>query len=212
MMLFGHDFELIHEEFIQDLLSLAREGVIYTDHWIEEINDFRHVRITFTSEEINEYVRSIWAYELFLKAGAPLRAADVTGIPADIAKRADTYQSHTIDGMTQGPPYHCPAAFYGQHIENLLCFEPGPRRVIVQELGAQALLTTLKRAMDALTPAIRRFSQRERNLTSWKIGCEDDVRDLLFSMLRASIQDIKTEEPIPSRGGSYKLVLSQRSF
>lgn len=30
---------------------------------------------------------------------------------------------------------------------------------------------------------------------------EDDVRDLLYVMLRASISDIKREEPVPSRAG-----------
>ncbi len=206
MRIFGHDFKLIDEEQLQELFSLEREGVVYTDHWIEELEDFRHVRISFTEDEIKEYVRSVWAYELFLRAGAPPLAADVPGIPQDIAHRADSYSISTSDGKKFGPPYHCPAAFYGDHLENLLCFNPGPRRIILAELGSQALLTTVKRAIDSLTPAIRRFNNREKGLQSWTVCCEDDVRDLLYAMLRASIEDLKTEEPIPSRGAASKIV------
>ena len=36
----------------QNLESLEREGVIYADHWIEEIGDFRHVRIEFTGRRM----------------------------------------------------------------------------------------------------------------------------------------------------------------
>jgi REase_DpnII-MboI len=206
MKLLGYDFAELEEEHIQQLLSLEREGVVYTDHWIEELNDFRHVKIIFTKEEIEEYARSLWAYELFLRAGSPSRAADVPGIPEDIAQRADSYQLHTIYGETLGPPYHCTAAFIGSHLENLLCFNPGPRRVILEELGSQALLTTVKRTLDSLPPAIRRFKCREKGLVPWPIDREDDVRDLLYAMLRAAIDDLRTEEPVPSRAGTFKYV------
>ena len=38
------------------------------------------------------------------------------------------------------------------------------------------------------------------------MSCEDDVRDLLFVMLRASLEDIKREEAVPSHAGTHKFV------
>jgi REase_DpnII-MboI len=206
MRVFGHDFTELDEVHIQELLSLEREGAIYCDQWIDELNDFRHVRFVLTQAEIDDYVRSLWAYELFLRAGRPSRAADVKGIPRDIAARADAYELHTKDGERLGPPYHCVAGFIGEDLEELLCFYAGPRREILEEVGSRALMTTIRHAVDSLTPAIRRFNRREKGLTPWPVTREDDVRDLLFAMLRSSLADLKPEEPVPSRAGSSSFV------
>jgi REase_DpnII-MboI len=206
MRVFGHDFIELDEVHIHELLSLEREGAIYSDQWIDELNDFRHVRFVLTKAEIDEYVRSLWSYELFLRSGQPSRAAEVESIPADIAARADAYSIHTQEGDRLGPPYHCVAGFIGEHLEDLLCFYAGPRREILEEVGSQALMTTIRHAVDSLTPAIRRFNRRERGLTPWPVTREDDVRDLLFAMLRSSLADLKPEEPVPSRAGSSSVV------
>lgn len=203
MRLFDFDFELLDDSHTTDLLTLEREGAVYADLWIDRLGDFRHVKIAFTQAETDEYVRSMKALELFLRAGSPNRAADVPGIPADIAARADSYP-HWVNGKVVGT-YHCPAAFIGPDLEELVCTIT-PRTVILEELGTQALLTTIKRAIDSLTPAIRRFNKREKGLTPWPISREDDVRDLLYAILRASIEDLKLEEPTPSRGGTFQIV------
>lgn len=174
--------------------------------WIQKLQDFRHVKIKFTAEETEEYIRSLWAYELFLKADSPQYASQVPGIPNDIAHRADTYSIETVDGQKYEAPYHCVAGFIGEELEELVCYPPSSRVVILEEQGTASLMTTLKNAMDALTPAIRLFNRREKSLQSWMISREDDVRDLLYTMLRASISDIRTEESIPSRAGTHKFV------
>lgn len=204
MRIFGRDWIEIDEEAVRDLWSLEREGTIYTDHWQDHLNDFRHVQIKFTPEEIEEYVRSYGAYELFLRAGSPESASDVPEIPADIAERADSYVLRTGDGKMLGPPYHCPAAFLGDALEALVC--SNQRSVILEESGTKALLTTVKRALDALTPSIRLFNRREKGLATWSITREDDIRDLLYAILRASISDIQREESVPSRAGTHKFV------
>ena len=203
MSFFGYDFELVNESIIRNLLTLERESVIYADHWIKELQDFRHVKISFTKDEIDEYVRSMWAFELFIRAGSPKYASEVEGIPLDIAARADSYEIILKGGEKLGPPYHCPAAFLGPEIESLVC-SSGPRRTILEEVGSAALLTTIKRAVDSLTPAIRSFNIREKGLSPWPIKQEDDLRDLLYVMLRSSIEDIKREEPVPSQAGTFK--------
>jgi hypothetical protein len=206
--IFGHEFTCLPSNFISELRILESESAIYTDHWISYLDDFRHVRIALQEEERAEYARSMWAFELFFRAGCPKRAADVPEIPRDIAERADAYVYDLFKDIVppSGPPHHCAAGFMGPHLEHLLCFDSGPRVVIVEEVGRAAFLSTCRRAVDALTPSIRRFCNRENNLTPWRVNCEDDVRDLLFVMLRSSIGDIRTEEPIPSRGGTYKFV------
>jgi hypothetical protein len=206
MRAFGRDWVAIDDDAVRELCSLEREGAIYVDHWQDHLHDFRHVKISFTPDEIQEFVRSYWAYELFLRAGSPRRLSDVREIPPDIAERADSYVLHTVDGPAPNPPHHCPAAFLGPDLEELVCFTPPDRRILLEELGTAALITTIKGAVDSLTPTIRLFSCREKSLTNWPIQCEDDVRDLLYAVLRASIADIKREEPVPSRAGTHKFV------
>lgn len=205
MKYFEHDFELLDESHQRDLLHLEREGAIYADHWIERLNDFRHIRIKLTPAEIKEYVRSLWAYELFLRAGHPERASEVEGIPEDIAERADSYTMVTEDGKAE-TPWHCVAGFLGPELEELTCCNTADRQEIVEEQGKAQLLTTIKNAVDTLTPSIRLFNKREKRLTEWTVNREDDVRDLMYVMLRASIADIRTEEPVPSRAGTHKFI------
>jgi len=204
MKLFGYDFREIGEHHTQDLFQLEREGAIYADHWFDEIGDFRHIRIKFTPEEIKEYVRSMWALELYYRAGSPEKAAAVPKIPPDIAERADSYKLSFPD--SEPVESHCPAAFLTGELEALVCTNVRGRYVILEEVGTENLLSTLKRAVDALTPSIRLFRCREKGLSPWAITREDDIRDLLFAILRASISDITREEPVPSRAGSFRFV------
>lgn len=206
MRLFGRDFEQLDEFHIRELLTLEREGAIYADHWIDDLSDFRHVRIAFTREEAQEYARRLWAYELFLRAGQPAWARDVDGIGPDIAEQADSYELRLEDGSVIPPPYHCPAAFLGPELEALVCGHPPDRRIIIDEQGRASVLSTLRRVVDSLTPAIRSFNKREKGLTLWPVEREDDIRDLLYAMLRPAVSDLRREEPIPSKAGTYKFV------
>src|SRR5450759_411437 len=105
MKAFGYEFAHLDESHVEDLQSLEREQAIYTDHWSDGFEDFRHVRIAMSDDEITEYFRSLVAYDMFLGSSATL-AKDVPGIPADVAARADAYHLETIDGELLGPPWH----------------------------------------------------------------------------------------------------------
>jgi hypothetical protein len=71
MRVFGKVFESLESAHLQDLWSLEREGAIYTDHWIDELADFRHVRIPFAPDEISEFVRSLWRTSSSSALGRP---------------------------------------------------------------------------------------------------------------------------------------------
>lgn len=200
----GRTFTHVPEHVRRDLESLARECAIYTDHWIDEIEDFRHVRILFTPEERDDYGRRAWAYELFLRAGRPEYAAAIPGIDPDIAHDADSYSMTTPNGKVI-QPYHCFAAFMGPHLERLVCFNT-ERQVVLDLHGREALLFTIRRTIETLTPTIRSFNTREKGLASWSIAQEDDVRDLLYVMLRPAVFDLVKEEPAPSRAGTHKFI------
>ena len=199
---FGRTFTHIPEHVRQDLETLERECVVYTDHWIDEVGDFRHVRIDFTSEERSEFARRSWAYERFLRVETTW-AAEVPGIDEDVARDADTYSAVLKDGSEINPPYHCFAAFLGRHLETLTCSRTD-RQTVIQLGGKEAALFEVKRAIHSLTATIRSFNKREKGLDPWSISCEDDVRDLLYVMLRPRIFDIDKEEAIPSKAGTHK--------
>ena len=63
---FGYEFTHIPDFVRDDLGSLEREGVLYSDQWVDELDDFRHVRISLTPAEAKDYARRCWAYELYL--------------------------------------------------------------------------------------------------------------------------------------------------
>ena len=202
---FANDKEFTHipDHVRQDLDSLTRECVVYGNSWIEEVEDFRHVRIRLTPEEREEYVRRCWAFELFLRADRPKWAADVPGIDPQIAHDADTYSIRLRNGTEIPPPYHCFAAFLGKDLETIKCSITD--RVTVIELeGRESILFEVRLTIKSLTPTIRSFNHRERGLKPWKVTCEDDVRDLLYVMLRPRVFDLTKEEAIPSKAGSHK--------
>lgn len=203
---FGYTYTHLPEFARDELDSLEREGVIYADHWIDELEDFRHVRIAFTPEEAKDYARRCWAYELFLRAGSPRWAKDAPGIDADVAHDADTYQLRTKDGEVFPPPYHCFAAFLGEHLEAISCSRVPGRETVIELQGKESLLFTLARAVQSLTPTIRSFNSREKGQTPWSVTCEDDVRDLLYVMLKPSVFDLVKEEPTPSLATTHKFV------
>lgn len=203
---FGFTFTHIPEHVLNDLASLEREGAIYSDQWVEEIGDFRHVRIAFSKEESEEYAKRSWAYELWIRANMPQWARDTPDIDKDIANEADSYVLYTNTGETIGPPYHCFAAFLGEHLEALSCGMLDERRKVIELTGKEGLLFEVRRVIRTLTPTIRSFNNREKGLTSWTVTREDDVRDLLYVMLRPIVFDISKEEAIPSRGGTHKFV------
>ena len=200
---FGMEFTHIPEHVRQDLETLGRESAVYTDFWIDEIGDFRHVRISFTEDERQDFARRSWAFELFIRAGDPYWAADTPGIDPDIAAEADSYSAHLSDGTESPPPYHCFAAFLGAHLEELTCTITD-RVQVIERAGKEAALYDVGLAIDALVPTIRSFNHREKGLTPWPITCEDDVRDLLYVMLRSRVPDVNKEAVIPAKAGRHK--------
>ena len=201
---FGYEFTHIPEHVRDDVWSLEREGVLYSDQWVEELDDFRHVRIALTPEEARDYVRRTWAFELWIRAGCPKWTKDVEGIDSDVAHDADTYSLTLHDGTQIPPPYHCFAAFLGPHLEAISMGAVPERRTVIELQGKESILFILKRSIQALTPTIRTFNSREKGLTPWTVDCEDDVRDLLYVMLKTSLFDLIKEEPIPSVAGTYR--------
>lgn len=160
---FGKTFTHLPEEARHELRTLERESAVYLDHWIDEIGDFRHVKIVFTETERLEYARRTWAYELFLRSGARW-ARDVLGIDHDIALDADSYSLRTVDGSVFPPPCHCYAAFLGEHLESLVCGW-SDREIILELHGQEASLFEVKRAVQTITATIRSFNTRERTKT-----------------------------------------------
>jgi hypothetical protein len=203
---FGYKFTRIPEFARADVESLEREGALYEDLWIDELQDFRHVRIALSEDEAKEYARRTWAFELYLRAGRPLRARDIPGIDADVAADADSYSPRLKDGTQIPAPYHCFASFLGPHLEAVSCGAFRDRETIIELQGRESALFTLSRAVQSLTPTIRAFNSREKSLQPWTVSREDDVRDLLYVMLKPVLFDLTKEEPTPSLAGTHKFV------
>ena len=79
------------------------------------------------------------------------------------------------------------------------------RETIISLKGQEAALFEVRQAFRALTATVRSFNKREKGLDPWTITCEDDVRDLLYVMLRPRIFDLTKETAVPSKAGTYKI-------
>ena len=75
------------------------------------------------------------------------------------------------------------------------------RETIISLEGKEGALFEVRRAFQSLTATVRSFNNREKGLDLWRITCEDDVRDLLYVMLRPRIFDITKEGLCPCSGG-----------
>ncbi len=80
------------------------------------------------------------------------------------------------------------------------------RKTIIELQGKESVLFTLSRAIQSLTPTIRSFNRREKGLPAWLVDREDDVRDLLYVMLKPILFDLVKEEPTPSLANTHKFV------
>ena len=133
-------------------------------------------------------------------------ARETPGIDADVAKDDDTYSPELKDGPRIKSPYLCFAAFRGAQLEAIECGGVPSRLTVIELQGRESALFTISRAIQSLTPTIRTFNAREKNLQPWTVAREDDVRDLLYVMLKPALFDLVKEEPTPSLAGTHKFV------
>jgi len=101
---FGHSFLELRGN-IEDLITLERDGAIYSHFWHEESQAFRYYRIRLLPKEIFEYVEAQLARQEFIKAtmdGADLEGALAAISNAEIRERVRSYGNYGHSRLKDG--------------------------------------------------------------------------------------------------------------
>lgn len=217
---FGHLFEDFPSAFAEELITLEREGAIYSHFAIEGTLkedgscDFGYYKIPFRPDEIFGFVEACLAYQAFSNArreGADFDEA-LEAIEPEIAERVRQYgslgpgQSEFSDG-TVFDNRGCFASFLPLGMESLVCGGRPDRYEALPELReARDRLALVMQAVNNFPTAARILRDRQRNRPPFEVRSEYDVQDLLYALLRSIFADARREEWTPSQAGSAKRI------
>jgi hypothetical protein len=215
---FGHRFENIPSPLAEELITLEREGAIYS-HFADTAkgtdengsSEFRYYRIPFKPAEIFGYVEATLAnleYDVAAASGADFNTAVAAIRNPEIAQRVIDYDGEWVapDGTVEDLR-GCPASFFPDGMESLLC---GGRRDRYEELPvageARDRIAQLMQILNNFPVVERVMRDRKQGRPAFVVENEYDVQDLLYAIIRAVFDDAKREEWTPQRAGSAKRI------
>jgi hypothetical protein len=194
--------------FLQDLDTLEREGATYAQFWKDDVQDFRFCRIRFKPAEIVAYVDASVAYDEFLgyveQSGDPALALDRIS-NAEIQNRVLEY-NRWAESIEQYDTHYCFAAFMGNHLESLTCGHLPERYEFLSQsyTGDQRFLLT--EILEMFSSSAGYLARRSGNRPSYSLEEEQDVRDLLYAILKSIFPDARLEEYTRVHAGSAKRI------
>jgi hypothetical protein len=206
--IFGRQFNHTDTELLQDLNTLETEGVVYGYKWQDKDSGFVYTRLCLTPAEIIDYVDAATAYEEFERhcqaAGDPSVALSRIS-NSKIRRRVEEYNEWTIE-QDQPDAMFCFAAFLGDHLGDLMCsIVPGRHEILGQSYtGDRRFL--LQEILAMFSQAVTFLDTRAGGRPAYKVEREQDVRDLLYSIVKCVFPDAKLEEFTLKHAGGTKRI------
>lgn len=208
---FGHQFHLLRG-LGENLITLEKEGAIYSHFWDETAQAFRYYRIPFLPKEIFEYVEAQVAKQEFDNArnrGANFqKSLDAIHDPV-IRNRVNSYGNFGHSTLTTGDIVDlrgCAASFYSSDMEDLVCGRRRDRYELLPNLDKIDKTSLLVQLIDNFPVVARLLGNRAHNRPALTIENEYDVQDLLYACVRSVFSDARTEEWTQKLGGSAKRI------
>lgn len=204
---FGHKFRVI-SEIAKDLITLEKEGAIYSHFWDENTHTFKYNKIKFLPSEIFQFVEAHVAKQEFddaIDSGLSFEESLETVSNPKIAERVRSYELFDSDGKaidSRG----CPASFYPDEIEDLLCGWKPDRYEQLPNLESLDKTSLLIQILDYFPVIARHLAKRKHNRPSYNIENEYDVQDLLYVSIRSVFEDARLEEWTPKHAGKSKRI------
>jgi hypothetical protein len=196
---FGHHLKGLPGN-IDDLITLEREGCIYSHFWDEFSGTFKYYKIKFSPVEIFQYVEANIASNKFHKAiekGLSFNDALEAIESKEIAQRVLSYGNYGKSQLRNGSYADlrgCLASFYTPELESLVCGRRHDRYENVFEIDKFDKIDLIYKQLDQF-PIIAKFiSNRKHNRSSYLLENEYDVQDLLFVCLKSVFEDIRIED------------------
>ena len=209
--IFGHQFRTLRG-LAEDLITLEKEGAIYSHFWDEKSQTARYCRIKFLPREIFEYVEAHVAKQQFddaIENGASFEEAIEAIENPTIRKRVVSYGNYGKTVLRDGSVEDirgCAASFYPPEIEDLVCGRRPERYEVLPNLEKIDKTSVLIQMIDNFRVVASFLAERGHGRPSYVIENEYDVQDLLFGCVRSFFIDAHREEYIPQHAGTSKRI------
>lgn len=210
-IVFGHKFIDLPGN-IDDLLTLEREGCVYSHFWDAISRTFKYYKISFTPSEIFQYVEAQIAKMQFDNAidkGHSFKEAIDFIENRDIAKRVESYGNYGRSNLKDGTTDDlrgCLASFMTRDLEMLVCGQKHDRYKNMFEANQIDKNKLIYFQLDQFPIVAHHISNRKNGRDSFKIENEYDVQDLLFLNLKSVFNDSKLEEWTIKHGNKSKRI------
>ncbi len=208
---FGHRFRLL-PGLAEELIILEHEGVIYSEFWNEETDEFNYYKIRLLPYEIYQIVEAHVAKQKFdnvIENGGSFEAA-LNAIGNDeIAQRVYSYGNFGITKMKDGTVVDirgCIASFYTEEIEELLCGKRKNRYELLTNFQGVDKESVILEILDSFQVISRFMTKRKHNRPAYNIENEYDIQDLLYCIIRSTFKNTKLEEWTPQIAGKSKRI------
>jgi len=205
---FGRNFNHLQQAHLDELRTLERDGAVYTQFWNEDLDKFAFCRIQFEPDEIVDYVDSLYAYDEFLgyvEEGDSYHDA-LQKISDDRVINAVREYHEFIEESGSSANRYCPAAFFLNELEALLCGSKDHRYEYLQESYTGDRRFLLTELFEGLSESINILQDREGSRPDFEVTCEQDVQEFLYSLVKPIFPDARREEYTPKHGGKSKRI------
>ena len=208
---FGHKFWVL-AGLAEDLITLEREGAMYSHFWDDAIQTFRFYKVPFLPSEIFQYVEAHVAkqrFDLAMLAGATFEEALIAIHDREIAERVESYGNYGHSKLKDGSELDirgCLASFLTPEMEELVCGQRSDRYELLPNLAGIDKTSLLIQMIDYFPVVARYLSTRGHGKPSFELQNEYDTQDLLFVIVRSVFEDARTEEWTPKHSGKSKRI------
>ncbi len=183
------------------------EGSLYDYLFQDDQDDFAYVRIRLRPAELVRYVDGLHAYEVFLAGVARgLSKEDALATVTSLTIRHSVKQYNEWAHHTGAGQEYCPAAFLGDELEELICTNVPRRHEILGQTYAADRRFLLDEVVRGLPYVVAYLKDRQGGRAPYIVENEQDLRDLMYVLLKPILPDATLEDPTPKLAGGSKRI------
>ncbi len=209
---FGHKFKALLPGNAENLITLEKEGAIYSNFYDETTDSFKYYKIEFLPSEIFEYVEAIVAQQQFfegiLKTNGNFDQALEFINNKQIAERVRTYESYIEENgeRIKVDLRGCQASFLPREMEKLVCGQKPERYELLPRINTKDKYAIILDIFDGISYNINFLFNRKHNKPSFTVDDEYDLQDILYVIIKSIFSDAKFEEHTIKHAGRTKIV------
>lgn len=207
MEIFDREFNQVNKGILDDLQSLEYEGSIYARFWSETDEDFHSYRIDFEPSEIVEYVESATAFEEWIRHRNNGLEEEEALEQIDDERIKNRVRDHVewAKGRENAVKWNF-AAFISGDLESLVSGHKEHRYTLREGSPISDRVSLLTDILFNIKESVLLLQDRREARPPYEIEQENDIQDLLLSVIKPIFQTAKIEEWTPKHAESSKRV------